>query len=78
MIKFLQINLANWAAEQPMAQTTDEIGADIFIVSEPATPCDHEDRWCFSTDRKAAVGTSLRSYTLAKDPIYRCNITICL
>lgn len=62
MINFLQINLnANWAAEQLMAQTAEEIRADILIVSEPATPCGHEDRWCFSTDRKAAVGTSLRS-----------------
>jgi len=62
MINFLQINLnANWAAEQLMAQTAEEIEADILIVSEPATPYSHEDRWCFSTDRKAAVGTSLRS-----------------
>jgi len=44
-----------------MAQTAEEIGADILIVSEPATRNGHEDRWCFSTDRKAAVGTSLRS-----------------
>lgn len=35
MINFLQINLnANWAVEQLMAQTAEEIGADILIVSE--------------------------------------------
>ncbi|KAL4082363.1 hypothetical protein QTP88_030019 [Uroleucon formosanum] len=57
MISFLQINLnCNWAAEQLMAQTADETGADVLIVSEPATHYGQEDRWCFSTDRKAAVG----------------------
>jgi len=53
MINFLQINLnGNWAAEQLMAQTADEIGADVLIVSEPATHHGDEDRWCFSTDRR--------------------------
>ncbi|KAL4082656.1 hypothetical protein QTP88_029717 [Uroleucon formosanum] len=39
-----------------MAQTADETGADVLIVSEPASHYGQEDRWCFSTDRKAAVG----------------------
>jgi len=62
MIRFLQINLnVNWAAEQLMAQTADELGADVLIVSEPATHYGQEDRWCFSLDRKAAVGFSRHS-----------------
>lgn len=61
-INVLQINLnGNWAAEQLMAQTADETGVDILIVSEPATHHGPEDRWCFSTERKAAVGTSRHS-----------------
>lgn len=59
MISFLQVNLNRcWAAEQLMTQTANEIGADLLIVSEPASQYGHDDRWCFSTDRKAAVGTS--------------------
>lgn len=62
MINFLQINLnRTWAAEQLMTQTANEIGADVLIVSEPATQYGPEDRWCYSTDRKAAVGTSQHS-----------------
>ncbi|KAL4104231.1 hypothetical protein QTP88_019540 [Uroleucon formosanum] len=56
------INLnCNWAAEQLMAQTADETGTDVLIVSEPATHYDDEDRWVFSTDRKAAVGIAQHS-----------------
>jgi len=67
MLKFLQINLnVNWAAEQLLAQTADEEGADILIDSEPAIHYGQEDRWCFSLDRKAAVGIS-RLSTLGCD-----------
>jgi len=67
MIKFLQINLnVNRAAQQLMAQTADEDGADVLIVSEPATRYGQEDRWCFSSDRKAAVVISRHS-TLSCD-----------
>jgi len=62
MYKFLQINLnVNWAAKQLMAQTTDEAGADVLIIFESATRYGQEDRWCFSSDRKAAVGISHNS-----------------
>ncbi|KAL4082383.1 hypothetical protein QTP88_030003 [Uroleucon formosanum] len=67
MPKFLQINLnVNRAAEQLMAQTADESEADVLIVSEPATHYGQEDKWCFSSDRKAAVGIS-RLSTLSCD-----------
>lgn len=62
MLRFLQINLnGNWSAEQLMVQTADEVGADVLIISEPATPYGQEDRWCFSRERKAAVGLSRHS-----------------
>ncbi|KAL4082663.1 hypothetical protein QTP88_029724 [Uroleucon formosanum] len=62
-----RINLnVNWAAEQLMAQTADESEADVLIVSEPATHYGQEDKWCFSSDRKAAVGIS-RLSTLSCD-----------
>jgi len=58
MISFLQINLNRcWAAEQLMMQTANEIGADLLIVSEPATQYGNNERWCFSKDHKAAIGT---------------------
>ncbi|KAF0771014.1 Uncharacterized protein FWK35_00001319 [Aphis craccivora] len=58
--KTINLNV-NWGAEQLMAQTVDELGADVLIVSEPATHYGQEDRWCFSSDRKAAVGISRHS-----------------
>lgn len=62
MHRFLQINLnVNWAAEQLMVQTADEVGADVLIISESSTRYGQEDRWCFSSDRKAAVGISRNS-----------------
>ncbi|KAL4082641.1 hypothetical protein QTP88_029702 [Uroleucon formosanum] len=62
MISFLQINLnCNWSAEQLMAQTANETGADVLIVSEPATHYGDDGRWVFSTDRKAAVGIAQHS-----------------
>jgi len=71
MIKFLEINLnVNWAAQQLMAQTADEDGVDVFIVSEPVTRYGQAARWCFSSDRKAAVGISRHS-TLSCD--LRCS-----
>jgi len=67
MYRFLQINLnVNWAAEELMAQTAEEVEADVLIVSEPAIRGGQEDRWCFSSDRKAAVGISRHS-TLSCD-----------
>jgi len=67
MIKFLQINLnVSWAAQQLMVQTADKEGADLLIVSEPSTRYGQENGWCFSSDRKAAVGIS-RLSTLSCD-----------
>ena len=59
MIRFLQVNLnGNWGAQQLLHQTTVQNDTDIIIVSEPFTKCDGGNRMCFSTDRKAAVGTT--------------------
>jgi len=35
--------------------------ADILLISEPATQNGDENRWAFSSDRKAAVGISRHS-----------------
>ncbi|KAE9534053.1 hypothetical protein AGLY_008789 [Aphis glycines] len=62
MVKFLQINPnGDWAAEQLMHQTAEEQDTDILILSEPFTKCGRIDRWCFSTDRKAAVAITQSS-----------------
>jgi len=62
MIKFLQINLnTNLAANYLAFQTSEETEVDVLIVSEPAIRHGPEDRWCFSTDRKAAVAITQRS-----------------
>ncbi|XP_060845167.1 uncharacterized protein LOC132924736 [Rhopalosiphum padi] len=44
--------------EQLMFQTAVETEADILVVSEPFTKCGRDDKWCFSTDRKAAVAST--------------------
>lgn len=62
MVNFLQINLnGNWVAEQLMHQTAEEQDTDILILSESFTKCGRADRWCFSTDRKAAVAITQSS-----------------
>jgi len=62
MIRFLQINLnRNLAANQLVFQTAEEIEADVLLISEPAIRHGPEDKWCFSTDRMAAVAITQRS-----------------
>jgi len=62
MVNFLQINLnRNWAAEQLMFQTAVDTEADVLLISEPSTRYGPEDKWCFSTDRMAAVATTQAS-----------------
>jgi len=61
MVNFLQINLnGNWAAEQLLAQTAVDVDADVLCVSEPFVRHGDTDKWVYSLDRKAAVGTSNR------------------
>jgi len=51
----------NQAANQLVFQTAEETDVDVLIVSEPAIRHGPEDKWCFSTDRKAAVAITQRS-----------------
>jgi len=62
MIRLLQINLnRNLAANELAFQTAEELEADMLIISEPSIRHGPEDKWCFSTDRKAAVAITQRS-----------------
>lgn len=61
-INFSQANLNEiWPAEQLLAQTAFDTGADILITSEPAVHHGDEKQWVFSSDRKSAAGISRHS-----------------
>lgn len=62
MTNFLQINLHRcWGAEQLLDQTVVQRNVDVIIASEFPDRCLRGDRWCISTDRKAAVATTAGS-----------------
>jgi len=61
MVKFIQIKLNGYrAAEQLMFQVAEETEADVLILSEPSSKYGSEDKWCFSTNRKAAIAVTQR------------------
>jgi len=58
MVKVIQIKLNhNWAAGKLLTQTAVN-NDEVVLISELSTGCSSEDRWCYSSDCKPAIGTT--------------------